>query len=84
MENNYACKEKHENINRTLEQHERRMNKHGERIDKIEQFQSRTETKIENLCEQIRSLVSTIRWALGVGLTTLLGFFIWYVQNIGG
>ncbi len=82
--NRELCVQEHKRINNELGRHERRMNNHGERIDKIEQFQSRSETKVENLCEQIRSLVSTIRWALGVVISTLLGFFIWFVQNTGG
>jgi len=59
------------------------MNNHSERLDVLEQDRSRTEQKIENLCDQIKSLVSTMKWFMGVLITTLLGFFIWYIQNGG-
>ena len=42
-----------------LDTHERRLNNHGDRIDKLEQYQSRSEVQISNLCEQIKNLVST-------------------------
>lgn len=78
-----VCSERHTNLNETLSRHERRMNNHSERLDVLEQDRSRTEQKIENLCDQIKSLVSTMKWFMGVLVTTLLGFFIWYIQNGG-
>jgi len=78
-----VCSERHTNLNETLSRHERRMNNHSERLDVLEQDRSRTEQKIENLCDQIKSLVSTMKWFMGVLITTLLGFFIWYIQNGG-
>lgn len=77
-----VCTEKHKRIDEKFELHEKRLNNHGNRIDKLEQYQSRTEVKIENLIEQIKSLVSTIKWAMGLTITTLLGFFIWYIQSL--
>lgn len=77
-----VCTEKHKRIDEKFELHEKRLNNHGNRIDKLEQYQSRTEVKIENLIEQIKSLVTTIKWAMGLTITTLLGFFIWYIQSL--
>jgi phage shock protein A len=79
---NMVCAEKHKNIEQRLTTQDTRLNNHSERIDKLEQYQSRTETKIENLCEQIKALVTTIKWAMGLTVTTLLGFFIWYIQSL--
>ncbi|ABR48702.1 conserved hypothetical protein, CF-8 family [Alkaliphilus metalliredigens QYMF] len=79
---NMVCVEKHRSIEQRLNTQDKRLNNHSERIDKLEQHQSRTETKIENLCEQIKSLVTTIKWAMGLTITTLLGFFVWYIQNM--
>lgn len=79
---NGVCLEKHKRVDERLDIHDTRLNNHSERLDKIEQNQSRTDIKIENLCEQIKSLVTTIRWAMGLTVTTLLGFFIWYIQNL--
>lgn len=65
-----------------LETHDTRLNNHSERIDKLEQFRSQSETEIKNLCEQIKSLVATMKWFMGLLVTLLLGFLIWYIQNI--
>ncbi len=76
------CEEKHRRIDEKFEVHERRLNNHGERIDALEQFKSSTETEIKNLIEQIKSLVVTMRWFMGLMVGTLLGFFIWYIQKL--
>ena len=65
-----------------LDTHERRLNNHGDRIDKLEQYQSRSEVQINHLCDQIKSLVSTIKWSMGLLITTLIGFLIWYIQSL--
>ena len=77
-----VCKEKHKRVDEVLGIHDIRLNNHSGRIDNLEKHQSRTEVKMENLIEQIKSLVTTIKWAMGLTITTLLGFFIWYVQNL--
>ena len=65
------------------ERHERRLNNYGERLDKLEQFKSSTEIEIRNLIEQIKSLVSAIKWFMTFIFATLVGFFIWYIQRLG-
>ena len=65
------------------ERKERRLNNHSERLDKLEQFKSSTETEIKNLIEQIKNLVATLKWFMGFSITVLVGFFIWYIQQIG-
>lgn len=77
------CEEKHRRIDEKFEIHERRLNNHSERIDKLEQYHSRAETQIANLCEQIKSLVTTMRWFMGLIVGSGVGFFIWYIQQIG-
>lgn len=77
------CEEKHKRIDEKFDTHEKRLNNHGERIDKIEQFRSSTEIEIKNLIEQIKALVSTMKWFIGLTFTTLVGFFIWYIQQLG-
>lgn len=71
-----------EYVTKQLETHEKRLNNHGDRLDKLEQYQSRSEVQISNLCEQIKSLISTIKWSMGLLVTTLVGFIIWYIQSL--
>lgn len=80
---NKLCEITHKRIDEKFETHEKRLNNHGERIDKIEQFRSSTEIEIKNLIEQIKALVSTMKWFIGLTFTTLVGFFIWYIQQLG-
>ena len=77
------CTEKHRRVDERLDTHETRLNNHGERIDRLEQYRSRAEVQVEQLCKQIKSLVKAMWWAMGLAVSTLLGFFVWYVQNIG-
>jgi len=77
-----VCKEKHSRIDEKFITHEKRINNHSERIDQLEQFKSSTQIEIKNLIEQIKSLVSTIKWFMGLTFGTLLGFFIWYIQKL--
>ena len=64
-----------------IETHERRINNHSERIDKLENKQAETNVKLDNLCNSINSLTSTMKWLLGVMVTTLIGFFIYAIQS---
>lgn len=77
-----VCTEKHKRVDEKFDVHERRLNNHSERIDKLEQYQAKATVQVENLCKQIKALVTTIWSAIGITITTLLGFFIWYIQNI--
>lgn len=77
-----VCNVKHKRIDERLEVQDRRINNHSERLDRLEQYQSKSEEQIKNLCKQIESLVSTIKWSMGLLITTLIGFIIWYIQNL--
>ena len=83
MTDTNMCAEKHKQIDEKFKIDERRLNNHSDRIDKLEQFRSSTETEMKNLIEQIKNLVSTIKWFLRLSFVSLFGFFIWYIQQIG-
>jgi chromosome segregation ATPase len=79
------CEQKHERLLERLKIVDIRLNDHSKKIDNLEQYKSRSESQIENLCKNIESLISTIKWGFGIMggavFSALLGFFIWYVQN---
>lgn len=77
-----VCEEKHKRIDECLVLHDRRLNNHSERLDKVEQYQNRVEVQIENLCNKIDGLISSMKWTSGLIITSLLGFFIWYIQKL--
>jgi hypothetical protein len=75
------CNEKHKRIDERLDVHDTRLNNHGDRIDKLEQYQSKTEAQINNLCEQIKNLVSTMKWFIGLLVGAFVSFFFYAVQQ---
>lgn len=79
--NNELYLEKHKRIDEKLEVHDNRLNNHSERIDKLEQNQSSINAKIENLCEQIKLLVDTMKWFIGILVGSFIGFFFYAVQH---
>lgn len=79
--NEELCLERHKRLEEKLETHDTRLNVHSDRLDKLEQYQSRTEAKLENLCEQIGSLVSTMKWFIGLLVGAFVGFFFYAVQH---
>lgn len=75
------CKEKHGNIKNMIDDHEIRLNKHSDRLDKLEQGQSEFKVEIKNLCESLKTLTNTMRWFIGIWVTSLLGFFFYAIQS---
>ncbi|RXI70489.1 hemolysin XhlA family protein [Clostridium tetani] len=69
-------------IEHKLKIHEKRINNHSDRLDKIEQAQSEFKVEIKNLCDNIKSLTNTMRWFMGIWVTSLLGFFFYSIQNV--
>lgn len=55
---------------------------HEKRISSLEISDAKTGEKIQNLIEKIESLMTWIKALIMMGATSLLGFFIWYIQNI--
>lgn len=71
-------------IEKEFQRCETRLNNHSERLDELEQYRAQSQTEIKNLIEQIKQLISTMKWAMGLTVGTLLSFFIWFVQGLGG
>lgn len=63
------------------ERHERRLNDHSKRLDVLEQFKSSTEAEVRNLIEQIKSLVTTMRWFIGLLVGAFVSFFFYALQQ---
>ena len=76
------CQERMKRHDNHLEVVDVRLNNYGRRIDTLEQGTAKFEVKIENLCDQIKDLVTTIKWGTGLLISVSVGFFIWYIQNI--
>lgn len=69
-------------VNHELEIHEKRLNNHGDRLDKIEQDNASFKTELKNLCDNLKQLTSVLKGLIGLGATTLVGFFIYAMENL--
>lgn len=75
------CEEKHKGISEKLGVAERRLNNHSDRIDKLEQGQSEFKVEIKNLCKDIQSLTSTLKWFIGLLVGAFASFFFYAAQR---
>jgi chromosome segregation ATPase len=80
--NEEVCAEKHKSINEKLKTHDDRLNKHGAILDKLEQDNASFKTELKNLCDNLKSLTGVMKWFIGTWVVTLLGFFIYSVENL--
>lgn len=69
------------NIRENILRQEKRLNNHSDRLDKLEQYRSSIEEKINGLTEQIRSLVRVMWWFIGALGGSFIGFFFYAVQQ---
>jgi len=70
--NEELCKERHKTIDEKLEVHDTRLNNHAGRLDTLEQDGREIKTQINNLIKSIDSLVSTMKWLIGLSVPTVL------------
>ena len=59
--NDLLCEKTHKGIDEKLNNHEQRLGVQADKIDKLENNQVRTEVIVQNLCDQIRALVDTMK-----------------------
>lgn len=75
------CTERHKRIDERLDTLNKRVNNHSERLDRIEQAQSEFRIEIKNLCENLKSLTSVLKWFIGLLIGSFVAFFFYAVQN---
>lgn len=75
------CDERHNRINEKLELHERRLNNHSERLDRIELASGRLEERLNSLIAQLENLNKTMKWFMGLLLGGIVSFFFYAIQQ---
>lgn len=68
-------------IKDNLERHDKRLDNHGCRLDKLEQDNASFKTELKNLCDNLKQLTSVLKGLIGLGTATLVGFFIYAIQS---
>ena len=64
-----------------LETHEKRINNHADRLDKLEIHEAAGDVKIDNLCDKLEKQTRSIYGLIGIVATALVGFFFYAVQQ---
>ncbi|WP_129599396.1 hemolysin XhlA family protein [Anaerophilus nitritogenes] len=59
-----------------------RLGNHEDRIRQLEIHEAQTGEKITSLLEKLDNLTSWIKALVMLSGTTLVGFFIWYIQSL--
>ena len=75
------CDMRHDRINERIDTNERRINNHSERLDIIEQVNSRLEERLNNLISQLEQLNSTMKWFIGLLVGSFVAFFFYAIQQ---
>ncbi len=55
---------------------------HEQRLRRLEENSIRLGEKLENLCKELSGLATWMKTLVGLMLTSLAGFFVWYVQSL--
>lgn len=76
-----VCNERHKRIDEKLELAERRLNDHSQRLDRIEQVNSKLEERLDGLINQLSSLNTTMRWFIGLIVGAFASFFFYAIQQ---
>ena len=73
--------EKHRQIDYRLDVHEKRLNSHSERLDRIELANGRLEERLNNLILQLENLNKTMKWFITALIGAFISFFFYAVQQ---
>jgi hypothetical protein len=66
------CAEKHKALEEKIDLHNKRLNRHGERLGMIDKEITESQVQIKNLVKSIDALVTTLKWMIGLAVPSLL------------
>ncbi len=75
------CEIRHKRLDEKIEVHDKRINNHSERLDRIELSTGKLEERLEGLINQLGSLNTTLRWFIGLLIGAFVSFFFWAIQQ---
>lgn len=68
-------------IKHQINVHDTRINDHSKRLDKLEQDSVALKTELKNLCENLKSLTTVMKWFIGLIIGSFVGFFFYAIQT---
>ncbi len=78
MEVGAKMRQEHQKSDEIME----KISDHETRIRELEIKEARISEKIEGLITKLDSLTNWIKALVMLGLTSLVGFLLWYIQNL--
>lgn len=75
------CEAKHKRLDEKIDVHERRINNHSERLDRIELVNGRLEERLDGLIKQLAQLNTTMKWFIGLLVGAFVSFFFYTIQQ---
>ena len=75
------CEQKHKEIDEKFKEHGGTLKEYDGRIGRIEQNERESKTQIQNLCEIVKNLNTTMRWFIGLQIGGYIGFFFYAAQH---
>ena len=67
-----------------MEEHDRRLDKHDDKIEKLETNEVISKTRIDSLCKSLDDLTSTLKWLSGFLLSTTGLLIVYFIEQIIG
>lgn len=75
------CEIRHQRLDEKIAVHERRINNHSERLDKIELVNGKLEERLDGLIKQLAQLNTTMKWFITAIVGAFISFFFYAVQQ---
>jgi hypothetical protein len=70
-----------EYLKSTLDRIERRLNAHSKEIDHLKEESVSLKVEIKNLCDNLKSLTSMLKWFITAMVGAFISFFFYAVQS---
>lgn len=64
-----------------IDVHNKRLNNYGQRLDKLEQENASLKVEIKNLCDNLKSLTSILKWFICLLIGAFVSFFFYVIQQ---
>lgn len=69
-------------IKEKLEEHNRRLDKHEDKIDVLEKNDAISSQRIDNLWKSLDNLTSTLKWLCGFFITGLVLIMVFFIEQV--
>ncbi|WP_315065575.1 hemolysin XhlA family protein [uncultured Clostridium sp.] len=69
-------------IHEKLVEHDKRLDKHDDKFDKLERNDAINKIRIDNLCKSLDNLTGTLKWLSGFLLTATGLLVVYFIEQL--